>query len=321
MKFATKKYILIIIISIIICIGYFSNLILKRVNRLIPLFSPLIEINNNTINNTIQSGYKFKLQNDQEIIEILKKNKINECNIITISNYGYKDLTLNWIKSLQNNNFNKFVIFCFDIQLINLLIDKGLKDNLVLIPQNWTDFNITSEFSSWASTKYNQITQAKVHVWYRLIKLKQNIFFSDPDVVWLNKNIVEHIEFIFKYSYANIIFTQDQDPNKFYYNTGLFYAKSTLFVENLFKSLIEVQRKDPQNSIDQIVLDKMLKESKFNDSRLLGLDPFLFASGKVFFHDNLNVKMNISPYTVHANYLIGESGKINAFKSKNLWFI
>ena len=111
MKFATKKYILIIIISIIICIGYFSNLILKRVNRLIPLFSPLIEINNNTINNTIQSDYKFKLQNDQEIIEILKKNKINECNIITISNYGYKDLTLNWIKSLQNNNFNKFVIF------------------------------------------------------------------------------------------------------------------------------------------------------------------------------------------------------------------
>ena len=55
--------------------------------------------------------------------------------------------------------------------------------------------------------------------------------------------------------------------------------------------------------------------------KIIGLDPILFASGKVFLHDKLNKRFNLTPYTFHANYLVGMEAKINALKANNLWFL
>ena len=118
-----------------------------------------------------------------------------------------------------------------------------------------------------------------------------------------------------------MLFAQDQEDGNFYYNTGFFYLKSTQFTIDLLRQTIENQRKDPNNAIDQIVLHNILKKNKFNDSRLVGLDPILFASGKVYFHSSLNKHWDLAPYTVHANYMIGLQTKIDAFKSHKMWLL
>ncbi len=241
--------------------------------------------------------------------------------IVSISNYGFKNITLNWITNLYKLGFNKFVLFCFDQELYEFLNKKGYQNNLALVPSNWIDFNISKSSSSWATKDYNQITQAKPQIWYQLLKLKCNIFFSDTDVAWLNKNIVDHLKYIYEYSTADLLFSMDQGHRNNYYNTGLFMAKSTSYSINLFLDLINEQRKSPENSIDQIVFGNMLKKTKFNDSRIIGLDPILFASGKVFLQEKLNKKFNLTPYTFHANYLVGLDAKINALKANNFWYL
>lgn len=255
------------------------------------------------------------------IIELLKINQIGDVCIISISNFGYKKFTLNWIQSLLQNNYQKFLIFSFDIQLVDYLNKNGFANKTVLVPKNWIDFQITIESSNWASKEYNQIQQAKIQICYQLLKINQNILFSDPDVVFLNKNILTHIDFIYFNSPADLILTQDNMLRTFNYNMGLFYARATIFVQTLFLRLILEQRKDPIGSIDQLVLRKMLSEEKYNDSRIIGLDPILFPSGQVFFHEKLNDKLNIKPYTVHANYIVGKEKKIDILKSKGLWFV
>jgi len=238
--------------------------------------------------------------------------------VITLSYYSKFLINYGPILAL---GFNKFVVFCFDLELYEFLSEKGYKNNLAIVPSEWLDFKISKSFSSWATKDYNQITQAKPQIWYQLLKLKLNIFFSDSDVAWLNKNIIDHLKFIYEYSTADLLFSVDQEHRNNYYNTGLFMAKCTSYSIDLFLNLINEQRKSPEHSIDQIVFSNMLKKTKFNDSRIIGLDPILFASGKVFLHDKLNKRFNLTPYTFHANYLVGMEAKINALKANNLWFL
>ena len=206
--------------------------------------------------------------------------------------------------------------------IFSFLKEKGYKKRILMVPQKWLDFEVSTEFSGWASLDYNRIVQSKTYIWYHLVKLGHNIFFSDPDVVWLNENILEHLHFIFKYSPAEILFTQDNEDYKInYYNTGLFYAKSTSYTIDLFRKIIEIQRKDVNNSMEQIVLNALLRKNKYNDCRLIGLDPILFSSGNVFFNFQLNKIFGLNPYTVHPNYIAGENEKINALKLNNMWLV
>ena len=213
-------------------------------------------------------------------------------------------------------------MFCYDQELYKFLSDKGYTSNLAVVPSNWLDLKVSKLNFDYGTKEYNQITQAKSQIWYQLLKLNCNILFSDPDVVWLNKNILEHIKYIYKYSTADVLFSMDQIDNvkTNHYNTGLFFAKSTAFSINLFLNLVNKQRKRPKKSIDQHVLRKILQRKKFKESRIIGLDPILFASGNVFLKEKLNKKFNLTPYTFHANYIIGMDQKIMALKQNNFWF-
>jgi len=255
------------------------------------------------------------------ISKMIIENKINDCTIITICNYGYRNFTLNWIMHLEKYGFKKFVVFCFDTKIFAYLKEKGYKKRIIMVPNEWLDFELSVEFSSWASTNYNHIVQSKTNIWYNLVKLGHNILFSDPDVVWLNKHILEHLDFIFKYSRAQILFSQDSQDHTNYYNTGFFYAKSSAYTIDLFMKIIEIQRKDPKNAMEQTILNNLLTKNKYNDCRLVGLDPILFASGRIVYQKKLLNIFTLNPYTVHANYIAGQPAKISALKSSNMWLI
>lgn len=264
---------------------------------------------------------KRKPADNKTVIELLNRNKINDICIVSISNWGYHELTENWIISLERLNFNKFVIFCFDYELFDYLVNKGYQNNVVMVPPTWLDYNVSAGYHSYGSKDYSHIVQSKVPIWLELLKLKFNIFFSDPDIVWLNANILKHVEFIYQYSKAELIMSQDQKIRQLNFNTGLFYARSTEFTMELFRKVIENQRKNPDQAMEQYILSDMLESINYNETRILGLDPILFASGMVYFWERINQKFNVKPYSVHANYYIGRISKKRALRSEGLWFV
>lgn len=152
-------------------------------------------------------------------------------------------------------------------------------------------------------------------MYFAIFKIK-NLFKK----AWLNKNIVAHLELTFQHSTAQALFSSDFKL----YNTGFFVVKSTAFTCKLFFDLIQIQRQYP-NTNEQLLFNKLIETTKQMNSlktnQITGLDPILYANGKVFFQLKLNRKFNTQPYTVHANYMIGEKNKTEAFKSNNLWLI
>jgi hypothetical protein len=253
--------------------------------------------------------------------ELMTKNKVGQANIISIANNGFRHFTLNWIMSLKRNGYDKFLVFCFDKPLVRFLGDQGYKENAILIPRNWLDYDLSEEAINCGEKEFNQMTQSKVNVWYHLLMRNFTILFSDPDIVWLSPHILAHIEYNVGHSFAEITFSQDQMDNVLYFNTGFIYAKPTKFVTSLLKNLREEQLANT-TKMQQFVLHDMLMKNGFDDKRIETLDPILYASGYIFFDlFNGTGGMGFRPLIVHANYMLGKDTKIQKLKQHNFWYL
>jgi hypothetical protein len=259
-------------------------------------------------------------QKESSIVEIMNQNKHGHMTVVTIANFGYRELVQNWILSLKRNGFNKFVVFCFDQELLDYLKDLGHEKNAVLVPQEWLDYNLISTNTHFQEPDYINLVKSKTNVWVHLIYLNQSFVHSDPDVVWLSNATLEYLEFQYYRSCADILFSQDLGKRVIVYNTGFFYVRATQFVKNFLFQVAYQQKRSPFNT-DQAAVNSVLIEMKFNDSRVDSLDLLLYANGVVHFSKRLNEKMNITPLIVHANHVFKCEQKIDALKSANLWFI
>ena len=85
----------------------------------------------------------------------------------------------------------------------------------------------------------------------------------------MNKNILTHINYIYKNSFADVLFTQHTHPEKrkLIYNTGLFYAKASSFSKDMFLQLFHEMEKNALTSIDPI---DFIDAKKYNFPRLMG---------------------------------------------------
>lgn len=258
---------------------------------------------------------------EKDVIEALKINRIGDCTIITLSNFGFRNFTLNWIRSLERNNYTKFVVLSFDLALVNYLSSIGYKDRAKIIPFEWLEYQIPENVTNFKEPAYNLLTQQRVHVYLNLLLKNITFLMSDVDIVWLSPHVLEYIEFNVEHSYAHIAFAQDIWKGKIQYNGGFLYAKPTQFSIRLFSDWIIAQNKDILNSIDQFVLDELLASNNHNDNRIFPLDKLLFASGQVFFHLKKNKLLNINPLMVHANYIIGHDNKLFYFKKNGFWYL
>ena len=261
-----------------------------------------------------------KSHEETQILSVLNRNKIENTFIVTVSNSGFRDLTLNWILSLKRINITKFVIFSFDEEFVDYLISKGYKDNVLNLPKSWLHLSVDKTPANFLTKNYYAITQAKTNVVYKLLTLNQKFIFSDVDIVWLNKAIFSYADMIIKSSNAHMIYAQDFGIKQPYFNTGFFLATPTDFTKRLYFMLTKLQEQDAK-SVDQFVLDKILKKISFNDNRLETFDLMTIANGYYFFHKRMDELYNITPFAVHANYFPSLQTKVNALKSRNLWFI
>jgi hypothetical protein len=163
--------------------------------------------------------------------------------------------------------------------------------------------------------------QSKTYIWLELLKRNHTFLFSDPDTVWLSPHILEHVTFVMTHSYAHVLFSREPSYHNKLFNTGFFLARPTPVSVQLFQTIIERIRADPSDAKEQHLLNDMMIKSKFNDSRLEGLDLFMYTSGNLYFKDEMNDKLELKPYVVHSTYFSGRTAKIRAFKSKRLWYV
>lgn len=114
--------------------------------------------------------------------DFIFKNKLNNFSIITATNYGFREFALNWILNLKKLDINKFVVFCFDSKVFYYLKSKGYEQHLLIVPDEWLDSKLESDFANFNTKDYNKIVRAKSHIWFQMIK-QNHFIFSDPDVV------------------------------------------------------------------------------------------------------------------------------------------
>lgn len=255
-----------------------------------------------------------------ELASKLNDNVEKDTLIITISNYGFRYMTLNWIQSLNRNNYTRLVVFCFDQQLVDFLDQRGYTANTVLIPRDWLDYDISANFTNFKERNYVRLVQSKTNIWLRLVKNGYRILFSDSDTVWLSPHVIDHVKFCMNKLKSHMAFMVDQEGKM--HNTGFFYAAPTTFVIRTFERVLAVQRMKPATAMEQYVLHNILRHrSELYDPRIACLDDLLYASGQVRFRLRLNTKFNITPLVVHTNYLFGYDAKIRALVHGGYWYL
>ena len=264
--------------------------------------------------------------------EIIKSNLINnEVLVVTVSNNGYEETTLNWILSLKKIKINKFLVICLDQELANYLSHKGYIGNILLAPPDWHGFDLTSHYTLWNTEEFNKIMHARLKIMQKLLEFNVTLLFSDSDVVWLNENVLSHIEFIYQQSNAEIIFSLIPEINlphiiaekkKYWYCIGFFYVKPNLFTHQLFVDVLEYQRLNPNLSEEQNLNLMFYQMPKYKQSNKIGtLDPIVFPCGNIWHEKKLNEKFKIKPSILHACAIFGKQSKIDAFRQHNVWLI
>jgi hypothetical protein len=285
----------------------------------------VIGIENQRVDTKLSTKIKFQSLNKSDevldLLSVIRRNKLGKCTIICISNYGFKEFTLNWILSLERNNYTKFVVISFDIELVNYLSELGYSDRTAVVPSKWLGSNITKTTAEFSKLEYNLITQAKVQIHYNLLLNNVTFLMSDADIVWLSPFVKELIEFNLENSYAHMAISQDVNKGIMNYNTGFMYITPTKFTIELLNKWIQEQKKNVNKSIDQFVFNRLLSKIRHNDNRILPLDKLLFACGKAYFHTKTNQRFNIKPFIVHPNSIVGVNKKINYLRSSGFWYL
>jgi hypothetical protein len=259
---------------------------------------------------------------ESQIAELMNNNKINGVNIVTVADIAFKHFVLNWIISLNQNNYMRFVVFSFDTFLIKFLARHGFENHAVLVPREWLDYDVVSDDHTTRldNTDYKQIVKSKTNIVYHLLARNHTVLFSDPDTVFLSEHVLNHVTYQHEHTFAEVLFSQEPIHRRIELNTGFLFAAPTHFSIRFFDALVRAQRLDSQEYLTQQgVLRKLLGEEM--DPRIGKLDLVLYASGPLHFYDKLNDKLNITPLVVHANNLKNSAIKVNKLKSRNYWLV
>jgi hypothetical protein len=243
------------------------------------------------------------------------ENIFEDINFITMTNNGYKELTLNCLKSLSNISQNiNLEVFCLDeesqnylkphCEYTNLFSDTVIKDELKHILSKLTEF----EDSNWCNVTFQKLFLIS-------LQLKQNKFvlFTDGDIVFKDP-------MFFPYLYKTMLENPETDmfiqnewrgPGTSGLCTGFFIVRQNKKTLDFF-DVSTLKKHNPDNKKnDQDYLNTFQKQMNI---KKLSLE--IFPNGKYYYQN-----MPISPYMIHFNYLKGLESKKKKMKNLRSWFL
>uniref|UniRef100_A0A6C0HLV4 Nucleotide-diphospho-sugar transferase domain-containing protein n=1 Tax=viral metagenome TaxID=1070528 RepID=A0A6C0HLV4_9ZZZZ len=228
---------------------------------------------------------------------------------ISVSNMGCIDLTLNHLESIKRAGMTNYVAYAIDSLCYETLRSKGYTTHLL----GRDDMNQYHDFNT---PGFDHISFMRYHVIDKLLREGKTVWYLDVDTV-----VIQDLN-----AYIAVVkdtFDVALQDDCYMPCTGcMLFFPSAL---SLVKPMIET-RDFSKN--DQIYFLKFLNASKL---RIGILNRNLFPNGLLYFnehnpkHADKQLEFKNSDPTkvmfVHANWMIGVQTKIDAFKSKGLWFL
>jgi hypothetical protein len=199
------------------------------------------------------------------------------------------------------------------------------------VPRKWykssRNTQINPNSSLWMEgAELNRVDSFKFHILKHLIDRNRSILYSEPDIVWMSPHAVDYIQFKMANSLASVAFAQDQFQRDVSLNSGFFYAlASTNATMRLFGVLINECNKSPEHfAAENAVIRRILSSNiqpAFNWTEIVGLDPLLYASHKLYIKFKLNDRMGVKPFVVHADFSHFPHKNIRMMKDNGLWLL
>jgi hypothetical protein len=142
-----------------------------------------------------ETKYSLRTTEDAVVGEVVARNTLDEVVVVTVANYGMREMVLNWIESLHRTGIQRFIVFCLDSKVHELLTAKGFAKNAVRIPQSWSE-DFSAEFAEFGKGDYNGVMFTKIQVVLNLLShYNVSVVYSDVDIVFLSSHILGHLQF------------------------------------------------------------------------------------------------------------------------------
>jgi len=231
---------------------------------------------------------------------------------ISVSNIGCIDLTLNHLESIKRAGMTNYVAYAIDSECYEVLKTKGYSVELI----GREDFK---DFHDFGGDIFNNLSFLRYRVIHKLLTENKTVWYLDVDTVVL-RNLNQYVE-VAKDSCD--IALQD-DINMPCTGCMLWFPSAIPLVRKM------AMIKDTEYN-DQIYLNAFLRGGNFKFGMF---DRGVFPNGLLYFLEDTPPfegiqkefrefrKNRLSDIAfVHANWMIGLQTKIDALKSKGLWFL
>tara|TARA_A100001015_G_scaffold169190_1_gene188061 strand:- start:215 stop:919 length:705 start_codon:yes stop_codon:yes gene_type:complete len=219
--------------------------------------------------------------------------------IVTITNKGYIDYTLNCLKSFEKSGLDPNILecWCIDEEVYNQL--KELSYNAILIPENdfmFKDGKKVTELAKWGQISFGlHVTIQKFYAIYEVLKNNEDVLFLDGDIVIENPEFVQYFIDNIK---DNDLLIQDEN-HKNIKCSGVMYIKSTETTKKYFNPK-NVNYQTTTRWTDQTYINSILHLLKYKL-----IDSNLFPNGKYYYEKHAT----LNPYLIHFNFLVGHEKK------------
>ena len=234
---------------------------------------------------------------------------------VSVFNLGCIEIAENHLISLKKVGIENYMAYVTDMESLHILTEKGYK-------VTYLESEVMKEKQDFDTEKFNDISYLRYNIINKLLKEGKIVWYLDVDTVVLY-NLNELVPIFFKSNNDLII---QNDMNMPCTGCMLFFPNK----KNMALTEYVYNNRTPKTN-DQILLMHILKENKFNLKVHL-LEPTIFPNGLLYFNErhpdpkfkdiHEHFKNSKNPvYFVHANWMVGVDTKIEALKTKSLWYI
>lgn len=252
-------------------------------------------------------------------------------------NLGHINFTLNAAESIRRQGrLGNFFVFCLVPEVCEILHQRGIK--AANVPEAWFEVglqegvenkDISEEAKFGTNKKYLSITYIKQIIVWKLLQGGFQVIFTDADIVWVKPGVTDYlrlllsrmptVDYIGSLDYGEALFLKP------YVNSGFYFVRPSPIMLKFFELIVANQIHGPK-IVSQHIFNKGLdvlgmKTNGRNGHKSYFLPPVLFCNGIEYFFHTSPQALDLVPYIVHPNYLVGKEMKMEALKKANLWLI
>tara|TARA_A100001035_G_C27778346_1_gene500328 strand:- start:1334 stop:2038 length:705 start_codon:yes stop_codon:yes gene_type:complete len=228
---------------------------------------------------------------------------------ITTTTYGYKDLTLNLLKSIEKNNIDLDIEVFVSDNKSEIFFQEHTKNINKFDEQNVLELN---NLLPYGSENFAKVMIQKLKVIHSTLLENEYVLYIDGDIV-IKKNIKNFL--LNKIKKNDIVFQNDKRPSKpnlINVCAGFMMIKSNKKMIKFFDpQKLPVEKILGYKTHDQTHINRNLSKFKYE---ILSLNDF--PNGPHFY----TYKENLDPAIIHFNYL-DSTKKIPKMKELNEWYL